>query len=153
MSWLPLVWAIIGLVFVGAEFILPGLVIIFFGIGALITAAVSALLPPVAASILLQTLTWIGSSVVTLAVLRRRFARVFRGTLLNEPEEDLVGKRAEVTAPVGPDQPGRIRLQGTTWKAITYDEMNFQPGDPVDVIKQEGATLIVTQPIMIEEDP
>ncbi len=152
MTWLPFIWAVIGLVFIGAEFILPGLVIIFFGIGALITAAVSAVLPPVAGSFILQAITWIGSSVLTLAVLRRRFSRIFRGTVLQEPDEDLVGQRGQVTETIGPETPGRIRLQGTTWKAISYDEVNFQPGDPVDVIKQEGATLIVTKPIMIEED-
>ena len=61
------VWAVIGLLFVGFEFFVPGLVIIFFGIGGLITSLLSAVLPGLKSSVAFQILIWLGASGLSLA--------------------------------------------------------------------------------------
>ena len=90
---------------------------------------------------------WAGSSVLSLVILRRRFAKIFRGTILNPERDEDVGKVAEVTERITPDNPGRVRYQGTTWKAISYTE-TFDPGEKVQIIKEENLTLIVSSPIL-----
>ena len=73
-----LIWAIVGVVCIGLEMLLPGFVIFFFGLGALATALFS-LIPLVTALVWLQILLFVIFSVVSLIVLRRRFAKIFAG--------------------------------------------------------------------------
>ena len=55
----PLIWAILGLAMVVAEFVIPGFVIFFFGLGALINALLTAIFPGLAGNIPLQVITWL----------------------------------------------------------------------------------------------
>jgi len=143
-------WALIGLVFVGAELFLPGLVIIFFGIGALFTALLSAILPPVSRSLLLQVLACLAGTGLSFAFLRKHLARVFQGRTITEEGAEIIGKRVLVTERITPEAPGRVRLEGTSWAAASYSE-SFEPGEAVEILKQEGLTLYVTRSIMEPE--
>ncbi len=61
---------------------------------------------------------------------------------------------AKVTEEITPEQPGRIHFQGTSWKAISFTE-SFKPGETVEILKEDGLTMIVTKSIMnltFEED-
>lgn len=141
----PLIWAILGLVFILAEFALPEFVIFFFGLGALLNSVLTALIPGLAASIPLQILTWLGLSAATLFSLRRYLAAWFRGRKFEaDDQSDWVGRRAKVTQAIGPDAPGRISLNGTTWVAESFDE-SFEPGEKVEVLRREGTRFYVTK--------
>jgi len=139
------VWAIVGVVCVGLEMLLPGFVIIFFGIGALLTAVLS-LIPAVSGQIWLQVLVFIAFSVVSLVFLRRRFAKIFAGTLFDsrhvDPEETGAGETAEVIEAVTPLSDGRIRFRGTTWPARTRSG-TIPAGSRAIVIERDGMTYIV----------
>lgn len=141
----PLIWTIIGLVFVVAEFIVPEFVIFFFGIGALLNSLLVALFPGLGASIPLQILTWLGFSAVSLFSLRRYFARWFKGRKFEEDDqEEWIGRAAKVTEAISEDSPGRISLNGTTWVAESYNEV-FEPGDRVEIVCREGTRFLVTR--------
>ena len=142
------IWALLGLVLVLAEFFVPGLVVIFFGAGALVTAIISAILPGVRGSMVLQIVIWLATSGLCLGLLRKYLSKVFRGRMITEAgEDDVVGKAAEVVEVITPDKPGRVRFEGTTWAAESYTE-TFNPGDRVEILKQENITLIVTRPML-----
>ncbi len=141
------VWGLSGFILIFAEALVPGFVIFFFGSGALLTALASAVLPPVGASFGLQGLIWGASSVFSLIFLRKRFARVFRGTLLNREHVEDLGETALVKERITPDTRGRVRYQGTTWKAVSYTE-TFEPGDKVSIVQEDGLTLVVSAPIV-----
>lgn len=142
---ISVVWAIAGLLLILSEMIVPGFVIFFFGLGALLNAGLTAVLPALADRIPLQLVIWAASSGFALAVLRRYFARVFRGTVLDsDRNSEYVGKPAEVTERVSPDSAGRVRFEGTTWTAISYDE-TIDVGERVDIIQKEGTKLVVTR--------
>jgi len=147
MEYLPYIWAAIGLLFMGAEFFLPGFVIFFFGLGALVTAVLSWIVPGLRSGMTLQILVWLASSGLSLYFLRRYFSKIFRGSLLPSDESEYAGKTAVVLEEITPDKPGRVRFQGTSWRAISYDE-NFAPGDTVEILKEENLTLVVTGSIM-----
>ena len=147
MEFLPYIWAAIGLLFMGAEFFLPGFVIFFFGLGSLVTALLSWLLPGLKSHITLQILLWLASSGLSLYFLRRYFSKIFRGNILPNEESEYAGKTAVVLEAITPENPGRVRFQGTSWQAISYDE-SFAPGDTVEILKEENLTFVVTGSIM-----
>ena len=78
-AYIPLIWLIAGLLMIGAEFIIPGFVIFFFGVGAIILSGLTWLIPGLQSNYLLQFIIWIASSGLTLAFLRKFFSKIFKG--------------------------------------------------------------------------
>jgi membrane protein implicated in regulation of membrane protease activity len=149
-EWTPLVWALIGLAFIGAEFLGPGFVLFFFGVGGLLTAGASAIIPGLGGSLLLQIFVWLGTSVGTLFALRRRFKGVFGGRENRAPlEAEYAGKEATVVEAIDERHRGRVHFQGTDWDAISYAE-KFVPGDSVQIVKQDNLTLVVSKRVADE---
>lgn len=144
------IWGLLGVLLIASEMLIPGFVIFFFGSGAIVTAILSVIIPGIAARFGLQAIIWSASSILSLIILRRRFSKIFKGTVLNSQRDESVGKTALVTEKITPESPGRVRYQGTTWTAVSYTE-TFEPGEKVEIIKEDGLTLVVTQPF-IESD-
>lgn len=140
-------WALAGLLLIGSEFLIPGFVIFFFGVGALVTSLFSGLVPGISERLGIQTILWLASSGFLLAILRRYLSRVFKGRLLPRENRGVIGQTVEIIEPVAPDKPGRVRFQGTSWNAESYTE-EFHVGDSAEIIKQEGLTLIITKSIL-----
>lgn len=142
-------WALAGFLLIASEFLVPGLVIIFFGLGALVTALLTALVPGLNSLYGFQALIWLGSSAVSLFSLRRTLSKVFKGKLLPDAitENAAVGKTALVIEKITPDKPGRIRYQGTSWSAESYTE-ELEKGEEVTILKQENLTFVVTKSLL-----
>ncbi len=147
----PFLWALLGLLLIASEMIIPGFVIFFFGTGAIITGILSAIIPGLSGNFALQGLIWILSSILSFSFFRKKFARIFRGTILNREIDSDVGRSAEVIEAISPDKPGRVRYQGTSWKAISYTE-TFEPGTKVDIVKEENLTFIVSRTILEDKN-
>jgi membrane protein implicated in regulation of membrane protease activity len=139
------VWALIGIGCIGLEMLMPGFVIFFFGMGGLATALCS-LVPSVAAILWLQILIFIVFSTLSLVFLRKRFSRIFEGTVFDSRkgniEEAGIGKIAEVIETAGTVKEGRIRFQGTSWKAHTR-EGEIPSGSRARIIARESMTYII----------
>ena len=72
-------WFVLGLVLILSEFIVPGFVIIFFGLGAWITALCTLIgLSP---TISIQLAIFLASTVLTLVLFRKKGQRYFMGEL------------------------------------------------------------------------
>ncbi|MBA7583022.1 hypothetical protein ES708_24960 [subsurface metagenome] len=144
-----IIWMIIGFIFIAAEFFIPGFVLLFFGSGAILTAILIVFIPLINNSIILQTIIWLGASIFSLCFLRKHFAKIFKGRLQEHEQEEMEdsGKGATVIKAITPEKPGRIRFQGTSWRASSYTE-SFKPGDTVDILKKEGLTFIVSKKIL-----
>lgn len=140
-------WAVLGLVLIGVETFVPGLSVIFFGLGALATALLCAI-PPFAAAPALQALFWTAASLAAFFSLRKRLKRLLKGTIFLRDKDGQVdgvaGEAAEVIERIGPDRPGRVHFRGTSWKALAYLEA-FEPGETVRVVGREGLALVVTR--------
>lgn len=139
------VWAVIGIACIGLEMIMPGFVIFFFGMGALATA-LCTLVPFVADIVWLQVIVFVAFSTLSLVFLRRRFTRIFAGSVFDSgkgnPEEEGIGGIAEVTETVGSVKDGRIRFMGTTWKARCR-EGEIPSGANARILGRDGMTYIV----------
>jgi membrane protein implicated in regulation of membrane protease activity len=72
-----LLWFLVGLVLLISELALPGFVIVFFGVGAWITGLLVGV--GLLSSFNAQILVFLISSVLTLALFRRKGKRLFEG--------------------------------------------------------------------------
>ncbi|NDY57222.1 NfeD family protein [Desulfovibrio sulfodismutans] len=131
----PLVWFLIGVVFLFAELAMPGLILIFFCFGSWI-AAIALLVADV--SVQLQLVIFLVASLVLLFTLRRVFMRTFGGRLKDGADKELsdraVGRQALVTTAIRPAAPGEIKFRGSFWRAAA------------DVEISEGATVVIEGP-------
>lgn len=116
---LRVAWLVLGVVLIGAELLVPGAVIGFFGAGAILTGIGTALgwLPGPGS----QLLFWMVSSFVLVAALRGQVVKWFPPVETYQPPDehgDIVGRLVDVLVEVHPDNlNGRVRYQGTTWTA------------------------------------
>ena len=142
-------WALLGLLLIGSEMLIPGFTIFFFGLGGLLTSLLTAVIPGLSSNFGFQGLIWAGSSILSFIFLRKHFKNVFKGTLIYKDSISYkdIGKRAEVIEEINPEKAGRIRFQGTSWKAVSYTE-TFKKGEKVEILKEEGLTCIVTRSIL-----
>jgi membrane protein implicated in regulation of membrane protease activity len=152
MGLTPFIWALLGILLTAGEVLAPGFVIFFFGIGALLNAALTALVPFIRSNIPLQILLWLASSVASLGALRKYFAKAFKGKLISGLDDtEVIGMQAVVVEEISPDRPGRIRFQGTTWTAQSFDE-RLPVGKTVEILRKEGLTFTVTSSILGDKE-
>ncbi|MFZ5628690.1 MAG: NfeD family protein [Spirochaetota bacterium] len=139
-----LYWLVGGAVLVLLEFLVPGLVVVFLGLGALLTGGALYLrwiTEPVALLAFFAL-----SSIVMLATLRRLIMRFYPSDSERvEADEDklLIGQRAVVIATVYPsDFSGRIRFSGTTWSARS-EAGEIAEGTEVVIVGRENINFVV----------
>ena len=149
MEWLKetlnpaLVWFIVGLVLLVLEFVVPGLVIAFFAVGAWVVALVCAFH---AISINAQLGLFIGASVLSLLAVRQRIAGMFKGFTSGEQDgnvdlNDFVGQRAVVTKAITGKLPGQVEFHGSRWQAEAAEAV--PEGAVVEITGKDNLTLKV----------
>jgi membrane protein implicated in regulation of membrane protease activity len=134
-------WALTGIVLMICEFAVPGLILFFFGLGALFTALLTLFLD---LSLTVQLVIFAVSSLAFLFGLRRLLKPVFTGgasAVDGSLSEGMAGQEAKVIEPIAPDAAGRVELNGTAWKAESEEAL--EEGRTVVVVSQKSLTLIV----------
>lgn len=146
MSWLtPLVWFIIALILMLLELAVPGVLLVFFGIGALVTSLLSWM--GILQSTTAELLVFLFVSVVSLLLLRKKMQRTFRGKTKSVNDADLeldefIGKTARVVEAINPsEQRGKVEFRGAHWEAQA--DVPIEPGTAVEIISRKNLTLIV----------
>jgi membrane protein implicated in regulation of membrane protease activity len=145
-DWLTpqLLWFSIGVILILLEFIVPGVILVFFGIGAVLTAALTwlGILP----GSTLQLIFFCVCSIGLLFVLRKYFSQFFKGDVDVEENysksQEYTGQRARVTTAISPDSPdGRIQFEGTEWKALSH--RYIPEGEIVEIVEKKNITFTV----------
>jgi len=117
-----LIWFLAGLGLGVAEMVVPGFIIIFFGIGCIGAAVAAAIVPD---SLAIQVAVFIAVSVISLIALRRFAMKMFTGRSQApagvgdhnvEP-----GTRITVDVDIPPGGKARVRYRGTMWDARTVE--------------------------------
>lgn len=113
-----LIWFLIGLILMLLELVIPGLVLIFFGIGAWVAALACLLFDP---GLNTQLLIFLASSIVSLALLRRMLRNRYMDR--NEPlggnlEDEYIGQTAVAVTSFNAGETGKVSFKGTNWEAV-----------------------------------
>lgn len=141
MDWLTaeMFWFLLGFLLLLAEFALPGVIIVFFGIGAWVAALTTWLgLTP---SMTGQNLVFAISSVLLLFGMRKRFHRALVGDATDDTiEDEYTGKEVLVLADVD-DRGGKIEVKGAEWNARS--SQSIAAGSWVIIERREGLTFHV----------
>lgn len=137
-------WLGFGVILVVAEVLLPGLVSIFVGFGALTVAALLHM--HYIDNIATQLITWFISSTIYIFSLRLLVMRFYPSdTTKQDIDEDqaMIGQIAKVTQEIPVDEVGRISYGETTWNAIAMGEELIPEGAEVEIVGRKNISWLV----------
>ena len=139
------IWLLGGIIGILLELLLPGLIVLFFGCGAVLTGLVAWIFP----SLMLngQLIVFTISSVALLLIFRRMLKnKFFHKSNITETIEEIdtefIGKTAEAITTFEQGR-GKVEFKGTLWEAISQD--SIQKGDLVIINARESITLTVSK--------
>ena len=138
-----IIWFLVGLALLIIEFMLPGLIIAFFGVGAFVVGIVCLITD---ISVEVQLIIFIVASVLSLLCLRSWLKGIFIGHVkgrqdMTEDLKEFVGERAVVVEKISPKVGGKVEFHGTNWTAEADAEI--AKGTAVEVIGKDSLTLKV----------
>ena len=146
MTWLtPLVWFILALILMLLELVVPGLLLFFFGIGALVTSLLSWV--GVLQNTTAELLVFLFVSVLSLFLLRNKMKKTFRGTskAVGDAElelDEFIGKTARVVEKIDPGESrGKVEYRGTNWEAQA--DVPINAGTAVEIVSRKNLVLVV----------
>jgi membrane protein implicated in regulation of membrane protease activity len=136
-------WLIVAFVFLIMEIGNPGL---FFFLSFFFGGLSAALTSYVSESVTIQFLSFFGSTVLALYILRHWGVSLVGK---NRPQQQtnfyaLKGKRAVVTQDISDGRPGLVNIGGQVWAArVVHHDDTVLIGDVVEVIDVRGAHVVV----------
>jgi len=140
-----IVWFFVGLVLLLAEFAIPGLIVVFFAMGAWLAAIVCLIFD---VSLAIQLTIFLAGSILSLVFLRQKFSKLFKGSVRKERTTtddfaELVGEHGVVIETIASGRMGKVEVRGTPWTAESSVEL--RAGQAVAVVERRGLTLIVKE--------
>lgn len=133
-------WLSLGLLLLVVEVITGGFWVGFFGIGAIVAAAL--LWIGVIDGLNDQLAAFVMASVLPLVVLRKSLV-LWLNRKASDPIGNSVGDVAVVVEDIGPMGRGRVEYQGSTWDAETDVQASLPAHTRVRIVRQEGTRLYV----------
>ena len=141
MMQMSVFWLIAMVVLLVIEAVVPGLISIWFALGAL-AALISALFH---APIWLQIVWFVAVSVIALVLTRPLVRKYVNGRITPTNADMVIGKDAVVTEAIDNlHARGAVLLDGKTWTArMDREDETAKTGETVRVLRNEGVKLIV----------
>ena len=141
------IWFLLGFVLMLLELAMPGLIIIFFGIGAWLTAFCCMLFD---FSFSWQIFIFIITSVASLLLLRRWLLKIFFKDKAKEETlvDEFIGQKAIVEADINAGRGGRVIFKGAAWQA--FSDVVIKAGEQVEIIGKDSIKLNVRPLTKIE---
>ena len=137
-------WLGSGIFLMAIEFLVPGLVLVFVGLGSL--TVVFGMYFGYIDGILQQFITFFISSIIYLLTLRflvlRFFTSVTRKENIDEDEE-VMGSIVELVADINSGEFGRVEHSGSSWQARAEGDQTILKGEQVKIIGRDNITWIV----------
>lgn len=138
------IWFLVGLVLVLAEFALPGVILVFIGLGAWVVSLTTWL--GWTGSLGSQMIVFAVASLVLLIGLRRMFKSWLMGFSKSNPDvarnlDEFLGKPVRVMSAFEAGVPGKVEFKGANWTAESDDAL--QPGDTAVITGVDGLCLKV----------
>ncbi|MCC4607557.1 NfeD family protein [Xanthomonas campestris] len=140
MHWDVVVWAVLALLLIAAETLVPGAFLLWMGIAAAAVCLLVLAMPGM--SLLVQIVAFVLLSFVSVQVYRSWFRGKGRQSdrpLLNRRAEQLIGRRVLLDQPIH-DGRGRAKVDDAFW-VVSGPEL--PAGAPVRIVGVDGMTLLV----------
>jgi len=134
------IWFLVGLGLLLLELVLPGLVILFFGAGAWVTALVCAIAD---VNLNVQILIFLVASLLGLVLLRKYLKNKFFSRKTSETQdqlEEFIGHRAKAVEDFKKGI-GKVEFKGTRWSARSMEPIS--KGQWVIIVSKDSLTLEV----------
>ena len=133
------IWFIIGFICFLLEFVLPGLILFFFALGAWTVAILSLFIDM---SINTQLIVFLAGSILTILLFRKWVKKIiWTKKHSTELEDEFLGKTGKAETFIGPGQNGKVDFKGTNWDAQSEDII--EKGENVTIIGNDSILLIV----------
>ena len=137
-------WLGSGIFLIAIEFLVPGLVLVFVGLGSL--TVVFGMHFGYIDGILQQFITFFISSIIYLLTLRflvlRFVPSVTRKENIDEDEE-VIGSIVEIVEDINSGEFGRVEHSGSSWQARAEGDQTILKGEQVKIIGRDNITWIV----------
>lgn len=134
------IWILIAAVCFIGEMMTVGFFLLWFGVG----ASVSAVLNYLGFSETTQVIAFILISIFLLAISRPFAKKITQGTPSKKAASDrLIGEKGIVIEDISPENGGIVKISGDTWRAISDQKISKDKYILVEKIK--GITLVVKQ--------
>lgn len=143
LSWF---WWILGGTLIVLEFLLPGLVSVFVGLGALTTGVLYHY--GIIDSILLQALSWMIISLIYCFTLRLLVIKIYpTDTEIQNVDEDqdVIGSTVMVVEEIPKGGEGRVLQGDSTWPAKSESGEFIDEGEKVKIVRRDNITWIVSK--------
>jgi len=140
-----LIWFLAGLVLILLEFVAPGVILVFFGAGAWLTALTTWM--GLTTNVTWQLLIWAITSVLLLVLLRRRLSDRFHGFETGQQNpmrnlDEFTDKEVLVVRGVDAGhRDGRVEFKGAEWTAVATEPI--AAGRLAAITRVDGLTLHV----------
>lgn len=134
-------WSVIGIILIIIDLATTTFILIFFGIGALITAVAAwiGITPQLGGQIVVFSLT----SLFTMALFRKTAQRFFGQREKGLEYTEYIGQKAAVTERIPSGGEGRIKYRGTEWIAFSDLSAEINEGSMVMIEAVDGIKLKV----------
>ncbi|RCH53697.1 hypothetical protein DJ568_15775 [Mucilaginibacter hurinus] len=135
------IWFIIGLAFFLLEFVVPGFILFFFGIGAWVVGIIMLLFTPLTINV--QIFVFLGTSILTV-LLFRNWVKGKLGMMRSQKpllEDEIIGRKARAETPIMPGVQGKVTFRGALWEASSPDAI--AAGEEVVITANESIILTV----------
>ncbi|MGF1923025.1 MAG: NfeD family protein [Bacteroidia bacterium] len=135
-----LIWFGIGFIFFLLEFLIPGFIIFFFGVGAWVVAIVTLFFD---ISLNSQIILFVASSLLTVIFFRNWIKNKFGsfGVDNKQLEDEFIGKIGKAETSIAPGLAGKVEFKGTRWDATSDDIISA--GENVLITETKSILLIV----------
>ncbi|MBQ7626749.1 MAG: NfeD family protein [Rhodocyclaceae bacterium] len=135
------IWILTGIVLIVAELLVPGVVIVFFGVSAIVVGLLlgCGIALPVSAQLILFGVL----GLVLLFALRARFTALFHGASTADATGVEIFSPGETAEAITAFQDGRgkVLLRGAQWQAELEDAQEAAIGQRLYVVGHRGLTL------------
>jgi len=137
-------WAVVGIVLVLAELAVPAFVLVWFGLGAVLVAAIVFVLP--GAGLTFQIATWTLASLAMVLLWFKIFKPGFHKTRIGMADANVIGEVGMLIQDVEPYRKGQVRFQKPILGADVWDciaDEAIGSGERIKVLGVEGSLLKV----------
>jgi inner membrane protein len=137
------IWLIVGFGLILLEFALPGVILVFFGLGAWV---VSALLLAGLISSFTAQIAWFSLTSLAFLFGLRRFCKAwFVGSSESgnaDQDREFIGKSLVVGQDMVAQQIGKVQFKGSSWSAVS--PVPISAGTTATIVGRDGLCLILS---------